>query len=64
MLGVSVPLAHMVSQLTGHQLPYTVEHPATTLLAIVPAMLGTGVGMLVSRLRQPDVPRKKFEPPR
>ena len=64
MLGASVPLAHVVAQLTGHTLPYTVEHPATTLLAIIPAMVGTGVGMLVSRLRQPDAPSKKFEPPR
>ena len=64
MLGASVPLAHVVAQVTGHTLPYTVDHPASTLLAIIPAMLGTGVGMLVSRLRQPDAPSKKFEPPR
>ena len=64
MLGASVPLAHVVAQLTGHTLPYTVDHPATTLLAIIPAMLGTGVGMLVSRLRQPEAAEKKFEPPR
>jgi hypothetical protein len=64
MLGASVPLAHVVAQFTGHTLPYTVEHPASTLLAIVPAMLGTGVGMLVSRLRQTDAPPKKYEPPR
>ncbi len=64
MLGASVPLAHLVAQLTGRTLPYTVDHPASTLLAIVPAMLGTAVGMAVSRLRHPDTPGKKFEPPR
>lgn len=64
MLGVSVPLAHMVAQLSGRPLPYTVEHPVSTLLAIVPAMLGTVVGIAVSRLRHPDGPSKKFEPPR
>jgi hypothetical protein len=65
MLGASVPLAHVVALLTHRTLPYTVDHPATTLLAVVPAMLGTAVGVVVSRLRQPDVPpAKKVEPPR
>ena len=64
MLGMSVPLAHLVSQLTGHALPYTVEHPIATLLAVVPAMLGTLVGMAVSRLRTSDVetPRNNLPP--
>ncbi|MES3033468.1 MAG: hypothetical protein V4813_05670 [Gemmatimonadota bacterium] len=64
MLGLSVPLAEIVSQLTGHALPYTVENPYATLLAIIPAMLGTMVGMAVSRLRHTDAPAKKLEPPR
>jgi hypothetical protein len=64
MLGLSVPLAHLVARFTGHALPYTVEPPVSTLLAIVPAMLGTMVGVGVSRLRQTDAPRKKLEPPR
>jgi hypothetical protein len=64
MLGLSVPLAHLVAHLTGQTLPYSVENPITTLLAVVPAMLGTVVGVGVSRLRQPESPRKKFEPPR
>ena len=64
MLGASVPLAHLVARISNHPLPFAVDHPASTLLAFVPAMLGTGAGMLVSRLRQPDAPRKKFEPPR
>lgn len=63
MLGMSVPLAHLVAHLSGRALPYTVDHPATTLLAIVPALLGTLVGIAVSRLRHPDAPGKKFEPP-
>jgi len=63
-LGLSVPLAEIVSQLTGHALPYTVDNPYSTLLAVVPAMLGTMLGMAVSRLRQPEAPPKKFEPPR
>lgn len=64
MLGASVPLAHLVARVTHQALPYTVDHPASTLLAFVPAMLGTGVGVLVSRLRNPDATAKKFEPPR
>ena len=64
MLGASVPFAHLVAQVTHHPLPYTVDHPASTMLAFVPAMLGTGVGMLVSRLRQPVERPKKLEPPR
>lgn len=65
MLGASVPLAHLVASLTHRALPYTVDHPASTLLAFIPAMLGTMVGLGVSRLRQPDAqPSKKFEPPR
>jgi NO-binding membrane sensor protein with MHYT domain len=57
MLGLSVPLAHLVAHVTGHALPYTVENPVTTLLAIVPAMLGTVVGVGVSRLRQSSARR-------
>jgi hypothetical protein len=64
MLGLSVPLAHVVAHLSGHVLPYSVENPVSTLLAIVPAMLGTFVGTGVSRLRQSDAPGKKYEPPR
>jgi hypothetical protein len=63
MLGASVPIAHLIARLTHQTLPYTVDHPASTLLAFVPAMLGTIVGVGVSRLRQPDGSAKKFEPP-
>lgn len=64
MLGLSVPMAHVVSHLSGHALPYSVDPPAFTLLAVVPAMLGTFVGVGVSRLRQTDASSKKYEPPR
>ena len=64
MLGLSVPLAHVIAQLTGRPLPYCLDNQVFTLLAMIPAMLGTMVGMAVSRLREPHTPRKKFEPPR
>lgn len=64
MLGLSVPLAHLVAHFAGRELPYTVDPPVSTMLAIIPAMLGTLVGMAVSRLRQADAPGNKFEPPR
>lgn len=64
MLGLSVPLAHMIAQLTGRPLPYSIDNHAATLLAVIPALLGTMVGMAVSRLREPPPPGKKFEPPR
>lgn len=64
MLGASVPLAHVVAQVTHHTLPYTVDHPASTLLAVVPAMLGTLVGVGVSRLRNAAPSSKELEPPR
>ena len=64
MLGASVPFAHVIARLTDHALPYTVDHPASTLLAFVPAMVGTAVGVGVSRLRQSEVSSKKYEPPR
>ncbi|HYW50887.1 MAG TPA: hypothetical protein VE861_09785 [Gemmatimonadaceae bacterium] len=65
MLGLSLPLAHLVAELTGRALPYTMDPPVVTLLAVVPAMLGTFVGMMVARLRHPhDAPNEKLEPPR
>ncbi len=64
MLGLSVPLAHLVASVTGRILPYTVENPASTLLAIIPAMLGTMAGMAVSRLRQASASDEEYKPPR
>jgi hypothetical protein len=53
-LGLSVPLAHAVAHVTGTTLPYTISNPMLTIAAIVPAMMGTGIGMGVSRLRHPE----------
>ena len=46
-LGLSVPLAHLVAGVTGATLPYTMSDPAATVLFVVPALLGSylGVGM-------------------
>lgn len=53
-LGLSVPMAHAIAHLTGATLPYTISNPLLTLAAIVPAMMGTGIGMGVARLRHHD----------
>ena len=53
-LGLSVPMAHAIAHLTGATLPYTISNPILTLAAIVPAMMGTGIGMGVARLRHHD----------
>jgi hypothetical protein len=53
MLGLSVPLAHVVAQVTGTVLPYPVPHLADTFLALVPAFVGTFVGVGVRRLVAP-----------
>jgi NO-binding membrane sensor protein with MHYT domain len=51
MIGLAVPFAHLIALLTGRSLPYQVDPPAITMLALVPAMIGTMVGVRVSRLR-------------
>jgi hypothetical protein len=53
MLGLSVPLAHVVAQVTGTVLPYPVPHFADTFLALVPAFVGTFLGVGVRRLLAP-----------
>lgn len=55
-LGLSVPVAHAVAHLTGATLPYTISNPLLTIAMIVPAMMGTGIGMGVARLRHPEAP--------
>lgn len=50
MLGMSVPLAHVVANVTGATLPYTVSEPAATFLALVPAFLGSYLGVGMRRL--------------
>jgi hypothetical protein len=49
MLGFSVPLAQWVSQKTGQALPYPMPDLGTAFLAIVPAMVGTWVGVGLRR---------------
>jgi hypothetical protein len=56
MLGLAVPLAHAVAAVTGHTLPFQVEPAAYTMFALVPAMIGTSVGVRVSRLRHTEPP--------
>jgi len=53
MLGLSVPLAHVVSSLTGATLPYPLPPFADTFLALVPAFAGTFLGVGVRRLLGP-----------
>ena len=53
MLGLSVPVAHVIAQLTGTALPYTVPRLADAFLALIPAMVGTYLGVGVRRLVAP-----------
>ncbi|MCU0618617.1 MAG: hypothetical protein MUF40_01715 [Gemmatimonadaceae bacterium] len=53
-LGLSVPMAHGVAHVTGTTMPFMIADPWLTVAAIVPALMGTGIGMGVSRLRQPS----------
>ena len=53
LLGLSVPFAHVVAQATGTVLPYPVPHFADTFLALIPAMVGTYLGVGVRRLISP-----------
>jgi hypothetical protein len=60
MLGLSVPLAHVVASVTGATLPYTLDHPAATFLFVVPALLGSFLGVGMRRLweaQQREQPR-------
>lgn len=50
MLGLSVPLAHVVASVTGATLPYTADDPAATILFVVPALLGSYLGVGMRRL--------------
>lgn len=53
MLGLSVPVAHLVSQYTGRVLPYPVPHFADTFLALIPAFVGTYLGVGLRRVVAP-----------
>jgi hypothetical protein len=53
LLGLSVPLAHVIAQLTGTVLPYPVPHLSDTFLALIPALVGSYVGVGLRRLIAP-----------
>ena len=53
LLGLSVPVAHVLSQLTGTVLPYPVPHFADTFLALIPAMVGSYLGVGLRRIVAP-----------
>lgn len=53
LLGLSVPLAHAVSELTGTVLPYPLPRFADTFLALIPAMVGSYVGVGLRRIVAP-----------
>lgn len=53
LLGLSVPVAHVVAQLTGTVLPYPVPRFADTFLALIPAMVGSYLGVGLRRLVAP-----------
>lgn len=48
-LGLSVPFAHWVSHATGQPLPYPLPDLATAFLAVVPAFVGTYLGVGLRR---------------
>jgi hypothetical protein len=48
-LGLTVPFAHWVSHKTGQVLPYPLPDLATAFLAVVPAFVGTYLGVGLRR---------------
>ena len=48
-LGLTVPFAHWVSHKTGQALPYPMPDLATAFLAVVPAFVGTYLGVGLRR---------------
>jgi hypothetical protein len=53
MLGLSVPLAHVISHYTGRALPYPVPRFADTFLALIPAFIGSYIGVALRRVVAP-----------
>lgn len=51
MLGLSVPLAHLIGQVTGISMPHAIESYSIAFLALVPAMAGSMVGSAFRRAR-------------
>jgi hypothetical protein len=50
MLGLSVPLAHVIAHLTGATLPYRLDDSTSSFLALIPAFLGSYLGVGMRRL--------------
>lgn len=53
LLGLSVPVAHVISILTGTVLPYPVPGFVDGFLALIPAMVGTYLGVGLRRIVAP-----------
>ena len=53
MLGLSVPLAHLISHYTGRALPYPLPRFADTFLALIPAFVGSYIGVALRRVVAP-----------
>ena len=53
MLGLSVPLTHLVSHYTGRVLPYPIPRFADTFLALIPAFVGSYIGVALRRVVAP-----------
>ena len=50
MLGLTVPLAQIISTATGVALPYPLPRLAEAFLAVIPALVGTYLGVGLRRL--------------
>jgi hypothetical protein len=53
LLGLSVPVAHVIAGLTGTVLPYPVPRFADTFYALIPALVGSYLGVGLRRLVAP-----------
>ena len=53
LLGLSVPVAHVIAQLTGRALPYPLPRFADTFLALSPALVGSYLGVGLRRIVAP-----------
>lgn len=53
LLGLSVPVAHVISQLTGTVLPYPVPRFVDSFFALVPTMVGSYLGVGLRRIMAP-----------
>ena len=53
MLGLSVPLAQLISHYTGRALPYPLPRFADTFLALIPAFVGSYIGVALRHVVAP-----------